>query len=93
MAETKPVVFMSFVASDFQHDDERNSRNRELLTDEASMHAGEELSIYEDRDDAIWAPLKGGGDIEDNDLPGNAYGAWKVSDESDPLLKRTGNLE
>ena len=42
---------------------------------------------------AIWAPLKGGGDIEENDLRGNAYGAWKVSAESDPLLRRAGNLE
>ena len=55
MPETKPVIFMSFVSSDFQHDEERISRFRELLTDEASMHAGEELSIFQDRDDALWA--------------------------------------
>jgi len=42
---------------------------------------------------AIWAPLKGGGDVEENDLRGNAYGAWKVSAESEPLLRRSGNLE
>ena len=42
---------------------------------------------------AIWSPMKGGGDIEGNDLRGNAYGAWKVSADSEPWLKRSGNLE
>ena len=42
---------------------------------------------------AVWAPLKGGGDIEDNDLRNNAYGAWNVSNDSDEQLKRSANLE
>ena len=42
---------------------------------------------------AVWAPLKGGGDIEDNDLRNNAYGAWLVSADSEPLIKRARNQE
>lgn len=193
MADTKPVVFISFVNSDFQHEEGRIAQFRERLADEVSMHTGKEISIFHDRDDTLWKaawkeyveealaedgtiepafliasitprffrsdqckgemeaflgleqrlnrhdlvlPLyyvrypfldddskntgdelvdsivsrfdwrelrfqpftapevgKGGGDVEENDLRDNAYGAWKVSAESDPLLRRSDNLE
>ena len=54
MPETKPVAFISFVGSDFQHDWERVSQFRERLADEVSLHTGEELSIFQDRDDMPW---------------------------------------
>ena len=54
MAEVKPVAFMSFVNSDFQHEEGRIAQFRERLIDEVSMHTGKELSIFQDRDDALW---------------------------------------
>ena len=57
MADTKPVAFISFVNSDFQHDEGGVSLFRERLSDEVSMHTGEELSIFQDRDDALWAQV------------------------------------
>ena len=55
MANTKSVAFISFVGSDFQHDEGGVLQFRERLADEASMHIGEELSIFHDRDDVLWA--------------------------------------
>ena len=57
MANTKPVAFISFVGSDFQHDEGGIPQFRERLADEVSMHTGEELSIFHDRDDALWAQV------------------------------------
>ena len=57
MANTKPVAFISFVGSDFQHNEEGVPQFRERLVDEVSMHTGEELSIFQDRDDALWAQV------------------------------------
>ena len=54
MADTKPVAFLSFVNSDFQHEEGRIARFRERLADEVSMHTGKNLSIFQDRDDALW---------------------------------------
>ena len=54
MADTKPVAFLSFVSSDFQHEEGRIAQFRERLTDEVSMHTGKEMSIFQDRDDALW---------------------------------------
>ena len=55
MANTKPVAFISFVGSDFQHDEGGVSQFGERLADEVSMHIGQELSIFQDRDDLLWA--------------------------------------
>jgi hypothetical protein len=57
MANTKPVAFISFVGSDFHHDGGGVSQFRERLADEVSMHTGEELSIFQDQDDALWAQV------------------------------------
>jgi len=57
MANTKPVAFISFVSSDFQHDEGGVPQFRERLADEVSMHTGEELSIFQDRDDVLWAQV------------------------------------
>ena len=54
MAETKPIAFMSFVSSDFQHEEGRISQFRERLADEVSMHTGRELAIFLDRNDVLW---------------------------------------
>ncbi len=54
MADTKPVAFLSFVSSDFQHEEGRIAQFRERLTDEVSMHTGKEMSIFQDRDDTLW---------------------------------------
>ena len=54
MADTKPVAFLSFVNSDFQHEEGRIAQFRERLADEVSMHTGKNLSIFQDRDDALW---------------------------------------
>ena len=54
MADSNPVAFMSFVASDFQTDEGRISQFRDRLTDEVSMHSMEELFIFQDRDDPLW---------------------------------------
>jgi hypothetical protein len=42
---------------------------------------------------AVWAYKEGGGTIEDNDLRGNALGAWNTSADSEPNLKRARNKE
>ena len=55
MANTKPVAFISFVGSDFQHDEGGIPQFRERLADEVSMHTREELSIFQDREDVLWA--------------------------------------
>ena len=54
MSDTKPVAFLSFVNSDFQHEEGRIAQFRERLADEVSMHTGKDLSIFQDRDDALW---------------------------------------
>jgi len=54
MADSKPVAFLSFVSSDFQHEEGRIAQFRERLTDEVSMHTGKEMSIFQDRDDTLW---------------------------------------
>ena len=54
MAEANPVAFMSFVSSDFQHEEGHISQFRDRLTDEVSMHSLEELFIFQDRDDNLW---------------------------------------
>ena len=54
MADTKPTAFISFVASDFQHDDERISQFGERLANEVSIHTGGQLDIFQDRDNALW---------------------------------------
>ena len=57
MANTKPVAFISFVGSDFQHDEGGIPQFQERLADEVSMHTREELSIFQDRDDVLWAQV------------------------------------
>jgi F-box protein 11 len=42
---------------------------------------------------AVWVTNGGGGTIEDNDLSSNALGAWYVSADSEPNLKRARNKE
>ena len=42
---------------------------------------------------AMWAPLKGAGDIEENELRGQCLRRLEVSAESEPLLRTSGNLE
>jgi len=42
---------------------------------------------------AVWVHDGGGGTIEDNDLRGNTGGAWDVSADSEPNLKRARNKE
>ena len=54
MSDTKPVASLSFVNSDFQHEEGRIAQFRERLADEVSMHTGKDLSIFQDRDDALW---------------------------------------
>ena len=43
--------------------------------------------------EAIWVYEHGGGTIEDNDLRNNERGAWDISEDSEPNLKRARNLE
>ncbi|PKB65871.1 MAG: hypothetical protein BZY81_08990 [SAR202 cluster bacterium Io17-Chloro-G4] len=54
MADIKPVAFLSFVNSDFHHEEGRIAQFRERLADEVSMHTGKDLSVFVDRDDALW---------------------------------------
>jgi parallel beta-helix repeat protein len=54
MADAKPVAFLSFVNSDFQHEEGRIAQFRDRLIDEVSMHTGKEMSIFLDRDDTLW---------------------------------------
>ena len=42
--------------------------------------------------EAVWINDKGAGIIEDNDLRDNSRGAWDVSEDSKPKLKRARNL-
>ncbi len=42
---------------------------------------------------AIWIKDGGSGVFEDNDLRDNAKGAWDISDDSKPNVKRAGNIE
>jgi parallel beta-helix repeat protein len=42
---------------------------------------------------AVWIYEGGGGIIEDNDLRDNAEGAWDISEDSKPKVKRARNLE
>jgi F-box protein 11 len=42
---------------------------------------------------AAWLYDGGGGIIEDNDLRGNIFGAWLISADSEPNVKRARNLE
>ena len=57
MANTKHVAFLSFASSDFQHDEGGVPEFRERLAEEVSMHTGQELSIFQDRDDVLWAQV------------------------------------
>jgi hypothetical protein len=43
--------------------------------------------------EAVWVHDGGGGTIKDNDLRGNARGAWDVSADSEPNLRRARNKE
>jgi F-box protein 11 len=43
--------------------------------------------------EAVWVNEGGGGTIEDNDLRDNSRGAWDVSADSEPKLKRARNQE
>jgi len=43
--------------------------------------------------DAVWVHDGGGGTIEDNDLSDNVKGAWNVSADSEPNLRRARNKE
>ena len=54
MPDTKPVAFLSFVNSDFQHEEGRIAQFRERLADEVRAHTGKDLSIFQDQDDALW---------------------------------------
>jgi hypothetical protein len=49
--------------------------------------------INKNGDVAVWAYAGGGGTIEDNDLHDNAGGAWNISEDSEPNLKRARNKE
>ena len=42
---------------------------------------------------AVSTSMGGGGTIEDNDLRGNANGAWNISADSEPNLRRARNKE
>lgn len=43
--------------------------------------------------EAVWVFEGGGGTIEDNDLRDNGRGAWDISDDSMPKVKRARNQE
>ncbi len=55
MPQSKPLAFLSFVSSDVQHEEGRISQFRERLADEVSMRAGQELTVFQDRDDILWS--------------------------------------
>ena len=42
---------------------------------------------------AVFVSNGGGGTIEDNDLRGNAKGAWDISADSEPNIRRARNKE
>jgi parallel beta-helix repeat protein len=43
--------------------------------------------------EAVWIHLGGCGVIEYNDLRDNKRGAWDISEDSEPKVKRSGNIE